>query len=39
MNLAYFGGDVENRDRPVAWLETNPTFEQDRLVWKQELKD
>ena len=39
MNLFCFGGGVKNRTRPVQKLELNPTPEQDRLLWKQDLED
>lgn len=39
VNLFCYGGGVKNRDQPVYWPETNPTPEQDRLMWKQDLED
>jgi len=39
VNLFCYGEGVKYRDKPVYWPEENPTTEQDRLMWKQDLED
>ncbi|MXZ56041.1 MAG: hypothetical protein F4227_03920 [Gammaproteobacteria bacterium] len=39
VNLFCFGKGVENRIRPVNNLNLNPTLNQDRTLWKQDLED